>query len=320
MSHLTPEQRYTIACMFEQGCKQNVIAQTIGKDKSVVSRELKRNSDQRSKKYKSDLAQRKCEQRKKEKKHFEKFDLEQKNRVEYLLTKKYSPEQIVGYCKKEGLKMVSHETIYKYLWQNKKVKGELYQYLRSKGKKYKSRALKTEKRGQIIGRKSILERPQEVEQRQRLGDLEIDTIIGKDHKGAILTINDRATGMSWIKKLKSKEAAEVAQTTIELLTDYKPYIKTITSDNGKEFAAHQLISESLEIDYYFAKPYASWQRGSNENLNGLIRQYIPKKTDFDTVTDEKIEQIMNELNNRPRKRYNFETPLNMFNIKVAFAA
>ena len=242
-----------------------------------------------------------------------------KSLIDSHLINKRSPEQIVGICKKNGIDMVSHETIYQYVWQDKKSKGKLFEHLRSRGKKYKSRSIKTDKRGQIIGRKGIETRPKEVEKRERLGDLEIDTIIGKDHKGAILTINDRATGMLWMKKLESKDALKLAEATKELLADYRPFIKTITADNGKEFAAHQLIADAFNIDFYFAKPYASWQRGSNENLNGLIRQYIPKKTNFDTITVDYIQKITDDLNHRPRKRYRFESPLNMFNKKVAFA-
>ena len=121
-----------------------------------------------------------------------------------------------------------------------------------------------------------------------------------------------------MKKLNGKNAEELAIATIELLQPYKHLLKTITSDNGKEFAYHERISKALNIDYYFADPYKSWQRGSNENLNGLIRQYIPKKTDFDTITDEYVHWVTEELNNRPRKRYNFTSPNKIFNQKVAF--
>ncbi len=162
------------------------------------------------------------------------------------------------------------------------------------------------------------ERPEIVEKRERFGDVEIDTIIGKDHKSAMITINDRATGVLKIRRNKGKNAEELAKNTIEVLKEWKPFLHTITSDNGKEFAMHKKISEELEIDYYFARPYHSWERGSNENLNGLIRQYIPKKTDFDTLTDEYIQFVEDELNNRPRKRFNFETPNQILTKKVAF--
>jgi len=140
--------------------------------------------------------------------------------------------------------------------------------------------------------------------------LEGDTIIGKDHKGAIVTINDRSTGMLKMKKVNTREAAEVEQVIIELLEDWSPFdIRTMTVDNGKEFANHQSITQQTGVDIYFAKPYHSWQRGSNENLNGLIRQYIPKKTDFSLISDEYICYVENKINNRPRKRYGYHSPL-----------
>ena len=155
-----------------------------------------------------------------------------------------------------------------------------------------------------------------MEKKSRLGDLEIDLVIGKDHKGALLTINDRASGVLFMDKVESKEALLIQQKTIELLQDWKPLIKTITSDNGKEFANHQSIAEVLEIDYYFAKPYHSWERGANENLNGLIRQYFPKKSNFENITKQEIETVINTLNNRPRKRFGYKTPNEIFAQKL----
>ena len=320
MSHLTLEQRYTIVAMKKAGCSNKKIAETIGKHESVLSREISRNKDLRSGEYRADLAQRKTDVRKANKRHYRKLTASMQDSIAVFIGKKYSPEQIVGKCEILNEDMVSHETIYKYIWKDKEAGGFLYANLRTQGKKYKSRGQKVDKRGQIVDRRDIKTRPAEVEKRERLGDLEIDTIIGKDHKGAILTINDRATGMLWIKKLEGKDATQLALAAIEILEAYKPYIKTITSDNGKEFSAHKLIAKELKIDFYFAEPYCSWQRGSNENLNKLVRQYIPKKTDFDTISEEFIEKITREINERPRKRYNFKNPIEMFNQKIAFAA
>lgn len=152
----------------------------------------------------------------------------------------------------------------------------------------------------------------------RLGDLEIDTIIGKDHKGAILTINDRVSGEVLIRKLEGKNAVDLAKVAIEALSCWKGEIHTITSDNGREFAEHKAISEALGVSFFFAAPYHSWERGSNEHLNGLVRQYIPKGTDFEIVTAEYIAKIERDLNDRPRKRHNFKSPLEFRNEKVAF--
>ena len=201
---------------------------------------------------------------------------------------------------------------------DKKQGGVLYQHLRCQGKKYRKRGNSKDNRGKITGRIDISQRPKIVEKRERFGDFEIDTIIGKNHKGAIVTINDRATGLLKMKKLESKNAEILADKTIEVLTPYKKFLHTITSDNGKEFAAHLKIAQALECDFYFAKPYHSWQRGSNENLNGLIRQYIPKKTNFANLSDEFIQWVEDQLNDRPRKRFKFYSPNEIVNQKVAF--
>jgi IS30 family transposase len=155
-----------------------------------------------------------------------------------------------------------------------------------------------------------------VDQKDRIGDFEIDLIIGKGHKQAILTLNDRATGILIMGKVPSKEAFQIEKKTLELLEDWKPMIHTITSDNGKEFANHINIAEQLDIDFYFAKPYHSWQRGANENLNGLVRQYFPKNHDFTTITNLQIQNVQNILNNRPRKRLGFKTPNEFFAQKL----
>ncbi|WP_134346234.1 IS30 family transposase, partial [Flavobacterium psychrophilum] len=192
--------------------------------------------------------------------------------------------------------------------RDKKQSGTLYTHLRNQGKTYRKPGASKDKRGLIVGRIGIENRPKEVEEKQRFGDLEIDLVIGKDHKGALLTINDRATGMLQMKKIESKDSEIVKNATIELLENWKPFLQTITSDNGKEFAKHEAIAKSLEIDYYFANPYCSWERGANENLNGLVRQYFPKGSDFSLITQEQVTIVVEKLNNRPRKRHQFNSP------------
>jgi len=164
----------------------------------------------------------------------------------------------------------------------------------------------------IPNRIPINKRPIVVEAKTRFGDLEIDTIIGGHHKGAIVTINDRKTDLLRMKKVASKEAGPVRDATLEILKEWKSMLHTMTLDNGKEFALHQEIAAGLDIDFYFAKPYHSWQRGANENLNGLIRQYIPKKTNFEDITDEYIKEIEAKLNDRPRKRFGYKSPNHQF--------
>ena len=168
----------------------------------------------------------------------------------------------------------------------------------------------------MVGRVDIDQRPDIVDQKERIGDLEIDLIIGKGHNQALLTINDRVTGLLIMGKVPNKEAIQIERKTLELLEDWKPFIHTITSDNGKEFANHLNISEELNLNFYFAKPYHSWQRGANENLNGLVRQYFPKEYDFTSISNQQIKNVQNKLNNRPRKRLGFKSPNEIFALKL----
>jgi len=309
--------------MLNQGYTKTQIALAINKDKSVVSRECKRNSDARSGMYKPELANRKYQERQKKKRKHIRFTPEIKQEVEALLLNDYSPEQIVGTLKKKGIKTVSVERIYQHVWADKKANGTLHTHLRRQGRKYQKRASGNASRGIIKNRVSIEKRPVIVDKRQRFGDLEVDLIIGKNHNQAILTINDRASGMLKMKKIISKESDVVTSAINELLEEWIPYINTITADNGKEFAGHEKVAEFLNIDYYFAHPYHSWERGSNENLNGLIRQYFPKGSDFSNISEQRIKEIELKLNNRPRKRFQYENPIFvmnqlLFNPDVAF--
>ena len=310
--HITEKQRYAISKMLQVPMSKKDIAEAIGVDRSNIYREIKRNCDSRSGKYNPDLAQRKADKRKVEKKRKEVFTQAMKKRVKKLLRKDLSPEQIVGRSQVENIAMVSHETIYCWIWQDKRQGGDLHKSLRRQGRKYSKRGSKNAGRGFIPNRVEIDQRPSIVEQKERFGDLEIDTIIGKNHKGAILTINDRATSRVWIRKLSGKEAIPVAKITVWALRKVKNLIHTITADNGKEFAKHEDIAQKLDFNFYFCKPYHSWERGANENTNGLIRQYIPKGTDFSEVTNKRIKWIENNLNNRPRKRLGYLTPNEKF--------
>ena len=201
-----------------------------------------------------------------------------KRHVDYWIEQDYSPEQIAGRAKHEGVNCVSHERIYQYIWQDKKDCGLLFKHLRRKGCKYRKRGAAKDSRGIIKGRTCISQRPVIVQEKTRLGDLEIDTIIGKNHQEAILSINDRVSSLLWMAKLNGKNAAELARKAIEILESQANWLHTITSDNGKEFAEHIKIATALNIDFFFARPYHSWERGANENTNGLIRQYFPKGT------------------------------------------
>lgn len=320
MSHLTQEQRYTISAMYGRGYPQKEIAEAIQKHKSTVSREIMRNCDYRSGKYDYDLAQRKYKQRQRSKARRIKFTEAVRKYVDTKLEEKWSPEQISKAPAPEGISMISHERIYQYIIEDKRNGGEKYKHLRHK-KKYKKRCVVEDRRGKLANTTSIHDRPKEVEQRIRYGDYEVDLIIGANHKGGLLSLNDRKTGIVKIRKIRSKNSGHIAKLIVDALKGEKGRIHTITSDNGHEFADHAYISKKLGINFYFADPYSSWQRGSNENLNGLIRQYFPKKTNFDYITKNEVKRVENQLNRRPRKRFGFKTPTEEYNsiIKVAFA-
>ncbi len=309
MKQITVEQRYTIFVLKQQGQSVSFIADTIGKNRSSVYRELHRNCDKRSGTYNYDLAQRKCAQRHFQKSKHIRFTNDIQQYVDNLINEDYSPEQIVGRAKIDGKPCVSHERIYQHVWLDKKQDGQLHTHLRRKGRKYRKRGAAKDARGIIKNRIDIEQRPEIVNQKTRLGDLEIDTIIGENHKGAILTINDRVSGFLWIEKLNGKDANELAAKTIQKLKNCNFNLHTITADNGKEFAGHQHIAKELNIDFFFAKPYHSWERGDNEDNNGLIRQYFKKGTSFENVTNQEVIYVQNKLNNRPRKKLGFISPI-----------
>jgi IS30 family transposase len=318
MSHLTQEQRYTIEVLVRENYSQTEIGRRIGKDKSVICNELKRNSDKRSGVYKADLASRKCKQRHLEKAKQIRFTTPMKCFVNYWLKEDYSPEQIVGKAGLEGVECVSIERIYQHIWDDKKRGGDLYKHLRTQGKRYRKRGASKDKRGQIVGRVGIENRPSAVDLKERLGDFEIDLVIGKDHKKALITANDRVTGVVKISIIDSKDSEIVKNEVINMLHEFKPILKTITSDNGKEFSQHQAIATELDIGYYFARPYHSWERGANENLNGLVRQYFSKGSSFETITQKQVQIVENKLNNRPRKRFGFKSPNQVYLQKLIY--
>jgi len=203
---------------------------------------------------------------------------------------------------------VSDEHIYQHVWSDKAQGGDLYKYLRHSHKKRKKQYGSRDKRGHIKNRISIDERPEVVAEKTRIGDWEIDTVIGKNHQGALVTIVDRVSKFTLIKKVDSKRSDVETEATISLLKPYLDKVLTITADNGKEFSNHQVMKQHLDADVYFAHPYHSWERGLNENTNGLIRQYFTKGSSFENITDEEVEKVIDRLNHRPRKTLGYRTP------------
>jgi IS30 family transposase len=273
---LTLEQRYQISAFLKTGMKKSAIARELSVDKSTITRELKRNRGQRS--YRPKQAQRLATERHRQK-HKHRVAPDTWAKVESLLEQEWSPEQISARLKLEKKPSVSHESIYQYIYRNKRAGGTLSTHLRCQ-KKRRSRYGTYSTRGQIPNRRSIEERPSVVESKKRIGDWETDTIIGSRHRGAIVSVVERRSKFCLLKQLARRTAEQTAQALIETLSPVQEQVNTITSDNGKEFANHQEIAKELSTDFYFCHPYSAWERGLNENTNGLIRQYFPKPTDF----------------------------------------
>lgn len=310
-TQLTLRKRYHISALQKAGFNQKEIAQELSVHPSTISRELKRNSDN-ARGYNAELAQVKSIKIQMQKK--KRFSLT-KTIEKYIRSKlklDWSPEQIAGRMKLDTGVSVVHETIYRYIYANKANGGKLYKSLRHKNKKYHHRSNEYKSRGTLIDRVMIDQRPKIVEKKSRIGDLEIDTVIGKNHIGALVTVVDRKSKFTLIKNVPSKEAIVVTQALIEMIQPIKAITHTITSDNGKEFAYHKEVAAALDAKFYFANPYHSWERGLNEHTNGLIRQYLPKKSVFLNVSKDEIIMIQNRLNHRPRKVLGYKTPYEVF--------
>lgn len=304
-SPLTQEQRYHISGLLKAGNLQNAIANAIGVHKSTISRELKRNSGERG--YRPKQANALAVTRRREAVKRVKFSPELKAKVAEQILLDHSPDQISGSLKLEGIHL-SHERIYQFILADKKSGGSLYTHLRHSSKKRKKRYGSHNRRGQIKNRVSIDDRPKIVDKKERLGDWEGDTIIGKQQQKAIVTLVDRASRKTRIGRVATKHAPIVADIMVNLLKPLAAITHTITLDNGKEFSHHESVSKALKVDIYFAHPYSSWERGLNENTNGLIRQYIKKGSSFENISEEKIQFIEDRLNNRPRKSLGYLTP------------
>ena len=309
---LTLKERYHISTLLQRGWSQKDIAESIGVHASTICREIQRNRDEDDKEYSFEFAHATARDRQYNKVKYTVITSKIKTYIKSKLKEDWSPEQISGRMKKDKGFTVCHETIYRYIYYNKSRGGRLYKYLRHKNKKYHNRSNSYQRRGIIIDRVSIDKRPKIVERKNRIGDFEIDTMIGRHHIGALVTVVDRKSKYAIIKNVPSKKAEEVTKALIEMLHPLKEITKTITSDNGKEFAYHKQVSEALATDFYFAHPYSSWERGLNEHTNGLIRQYLPKKTDFTQVSKDEIITIQDKLNHRPRKVLNYRTPYEVF--------
>jgi IS30 family transposase len=307
-TQLTREQRYQIYALKKAAHNRTEIAAIIGVHKTTVSRELSRNCGRRG--YRPKQAHELATAR-----HLAAYRPRISAKtwagVEQLLRQEWSPEQIAGRLELERQPAVSHERIYQHIYADKRAGGTLHLCLRCqkvRRKRYGSRS----RRGAIPNRVSIEARPRVVEQKGRVGDWEADTIIGTAHRQAILSLVERKSKLVRLQKVERNTAEAVASASLSLLGAVGARVRTITSDNGREFAYHERIAAGLEAKFYFAHPYSSWERGLNENTNGLVRQYFPKKSDFSKITDRQLNKVVERLNNRPRKTLGYKTPNEVF--------
>lgn len=305
-TQLTQEQRYQIYAFMKAGFNHTRIALEIGVHKSTVSREVRRGRGGRGYRPKQaqELATARLQLRVQPR-----IQPQTWQQVELLLRQQWSPAQIAGRLTLERQPTLSHERIYQYIYSDKRAGGTLHLNLRCQ-KVRRKRYGRYDRRGQLPGRRSIETRPKVVEARRRRGDWEADTIIGRGHQQAIVSLTERKSKLTRLVKVRRNTAELVGQAIREQLQPL--VVKTITSDNGREFAQHQQIAGHLKADFYFAHPYSSWERGLNENTNGLVRQYFPKKSDFSKITDRQLNNVVERLNNRPRKTLGYKTPNEVF--------
>lgn len=304
-THLTQDERYQIAILIKADHDQSAIAKLMNRNKSTISRELRRNRGLRG--YRPKQAHQLSLERMQTCTNSPRVAQATWTVVDAKLGQAWSPEQISGYLKVNGQPGVSHESIYRRIYADKRAGGTLHQTLRCQ-KARKKRYGGRERRGTIPNQVSIDLRPSIVAERARFGDWEADLVIGAGQKQALVTMNERTSRYSLIAHVPFKTAQAVSSAMVSLLKPFAHCVHTLTTDNGKEFAQHERVASALDADFFFAHPYASWERGANENMNGLIRQFFPKKMAFDGIKQEDIAFAVNRLNHRPRKCLGFRTP------------
>jgi transposase, IS30 family len=306
--HLSREERYQIHSLLKAKQTISEIARLLDRHRSTISREVNHERGQRG--YRAQQACTKAQDRSQGSRNARRVDAKVWADVDCYLRLQWSPEQIAHKFE------VSHESIYLHVYADKAAGGNLHKNLRSQKPRRKRHLCGRDRRGHIPNRRPISERPSHIEARKQVGHWEGDTVIGAGHNQAVVTLVERKSGYAKIIKVANKTADLVSQAIEDALQPLSARVKTLTVDNGKEFAYHQKVDAALDMQTFFADPYCSWQRGSNENFNGLLRQYIPKKRCMQTVTQQELTMIENRLNHRPRKRLGFKTPHEVFHASL----
>jgi len=312
---LTSEERYAIATLKRQGLRPAAIARALGRHRSTICREIRRNR-RKDGGYRWFTAGQKTRGRRARSRRNQRFRPADWALVETWLREDFSPEQVSGWLRRFRRLSISHETIYRYIWMNKRRGGTLHKHLRCAQKKRRKRYGRYDSRGRLAGKRAISERPPGAENRSRVGHLEGDTVLGTD-RDCLLTLVDRKTGFTIIGKLEARTVKATNRRAIELIRRTERHVRSVTVDNGTEFHGYKAIEAATGADFFFATPHHSWERGTNENTNGLIRQYAPKRTSLAHLTQRDCDCIANKLNNRPRKRLGFRTPAECYLLTTA---
>lgn len=310
---LTLAEREEISRGLAAGDGVRALARRLGRAPSTISREIKRNRAPNG--YWPKAAMKKARRRLRQRAlaNVRQSDPAAWDFARHHLALQWSPEQIAGALRRAGGATMSHETVYRRLYAEQRCGGQLWTHLRrAHRRRYRRRCHGLNRRLGIVHRVGIEQRPAVVASRSRIGDWEGDTVIGAGQQQALVTWVERRSGYLLMARVTNKTAAAVSSHSIALLKPYAQHVQTLTTDNGREFVQHQRLASELQAAYYFADPYASWQRGTNENTNGLIRQYFPKQHRFATITDAQVREVMERLNHRPRKRLHYRSPHEVF--------
>ena len=309
---LTSGERYMLAALRKQGLNQSQMARSLGCHRSTICREFQRNCARCDAHYRPSKAQERANGRRSRSRRNRRFTPRNRALVETLLCRQWSPEQVAGHLRRTGQLSISHETIYRHVWRDKAAGGLLYTHLRGARKRRRKRYGSYDSRGRLAGKRLITQRPAEVEARAQVGHWEADTVAGSGSRDCVVTLVERKTGMVLIGKLPDRTAESVSRRVAGLIRGHAGRFQTVTADNGTEFHDYSRIERLTGAVFYFAHPYHSWERGSNENANRLVRQYLPKGESMAGLSQQQCNLIARKLNTRPRKRLGFRTPLECY--------
>jgi IS30 family transposase len=306
---ITFAERYSLGLLRQRGLSTAAIARILGRHRSTIGREVHRNATHHDGGYRPQLADWYARGRRSRSRRNRRFGPAEWARIQELIREDWSPEQVAGRLRRQGALRISPETIYRYIWADKRQGGTLYRHLRGARKLKRKRYGAYDSRGRLAGKRPITARPAEVEMRATVGHWEGDTVLGAGQAGpCVLSLVERKTGYLLLGKLRRRCTTDVTARATQLIRAQRRPVRTLTVDNGTEFHAYRAIEQATRIRVYFATPHHAWERGTNENTNGLLRQYLPKRSSMKQLTQHDCNRLADKLNRRPRKRLSYRTP------------